>query len=67
MEPEIFNYIEGDETVFERTPLETVAGMGELKSYQHKGFWQCMDTKREMEMLEKYLAKGTAPWKKWED
>ena len=34
-------------------------------SYMHKGFWQCMDNKREMDMLEKYLATGTAPWKKW--
>lgn len=67
LEPQIFDYIEGDETIFERTPLETVADMGELKSYIHRGYWQCMDTKREMEMLEKHLKKGTAPWKKWED
>lgn len=67
LEPEIFDYIEGDDTVFERVPLETVAKMGELMSYTHKGFWQCMDTKREMEMLEKLLQQGTAPWKKWND
>ena len=67
LEPEIFDYIEGDETVFERAPLETAAVKGELMSYIHKGYWQCMDTKREMEMLEKHLKKGTAPWKKWED
>ena len=67
LEPQIFDYIDGDETVFERTPLESVANMGELKSYIHRGYWQCMDTKREMEMLEKHLKKGTAPWKKWED
>lgn len=67
LEPQIFDYIEGDDTVFERTPLESVANMGELKSYIHRGYWQCMDTKREMEMLEKHLKKSTAPWKKWED
>jgi glucose-1-phosphate cytidylyltransferase len=53
--------------VFERQPLEQLAAQGELMSYMHKGFWQCMDTKREMDMLEEYLAQGTAPWKKWED
>ena len=53
-------------TVFEREPLEKLAKEGQLMSYMHKGFWQCMDTKREMDMLEKYLATGTAPWKKWD-
>lgn len=67
LEPSIFDYIEGDETVFERAPLESVAKEGQLMSYLHKGFWQCMDTKREMEILEKHLKKGSAPWKKWED
>ncbi len=67
LNPEIFDYIEGDNTVFERTPLETLAAKGELMSYMHRGFWQCMDTKREMDMLEKLLEKGEAPWKKWND
>ena len=67
LEPKIFDYIEGDQTVFEKEPLERLVAEGELMSYMHKGFWQCMDTKREMDKLEKYLAKGTAPWKKWED
>ena len=67
LNPEIFDYIEGDKTVFEREPLEAVAAKGELMSYMHKGFWQCMDNKREMDMLEKYLQTGTAPWKKWKD
>lgn len=66
-EPAIFDYIAGDETVLERAPLEKLAAEGELMSYQHKGYWQCMDTKREMEILEKLLKKGTAPWKKWQD
>ena len=67
LQPEIFDYIKGDETVFERTPLEKLVAEGQLMSYMHRGYWQCMDTKREMEMLEKHLKKGTAPWKKWED
>lgn len=67
LNPEIFDYIEGDKTVFERDPLEKLANEGELMSYMHHGFWQCMDNKREMDMLEKYLANGTAPWKKWSD
>lgn len=67
LDPEIFDYIDGDDTVFEKKPLETLAEKGELMSYMHKGFWQCMDTKREMDMLEKLLATGQAPWKKWED
>ncbi len=67
LNPEIFDYIDGDETVFERKPLERLAEEGELMSYIHRGFWQCMDTKREKDMLEWYLSNGTAPWKKWED
>lgn len=65
LSPKIFDYIEGDSTVFERSPLERVAGEGELMSYMHRGFWQCMDTKREMDMLEKLWESGKAPWKKW--
>lgn len=65
LNPEIFDYIEGDETVFEKGPLSKLAQEGQLMSYRHKGFWQCMDTKREMDMLEKLIAKGNAPWIKW--
>lgn len=67
LEPQIFDYLEGDSTIFERDPLEKLAAEGQLMSYMHKGFWQCMDNKREMDMLEKLLAAGKAPWKKWED
>lgn len=67
LQPEIFDYIEDDRTIFEREPLEQLAKEGELMSYIHKGFWQCMDTKREMDMLEKLLAANEAPWKKWEE
>ena len=65
LEPEIFNYLKDDSTVFEKEPLQELANKGELMSYLHKGFWQCMDTKREMDILEKLLATNKAPWKKW--
>lgn len=67
LERQIFDYLAGDHTVFEREPLERLAAEGQLMSYLHKGFWQCMDNKREMDMLEKLLEANKAPWKKWED
>ncbi len=66
LEPEIFDYIDGDECVFERAPLESLARKGQLMSYIHTGFWQCMDNAREREKLEKLLAAGIAPWKRWD-
>ena len=65
LEPEIFDLIEGDGTVFEQYPLEECARRGELSAYKHDGFWQCMDTLREKNMLEELVAKGEAPWVKW--
>lgn len=65
LEPTIFDYIEGDSTVFERKPLETVAEQGQLDAYRHPGFWQCMDTMRDKEKLEAMWASGKAPWKVW--
>lgn len=67
LNPEIFDYIDGDQTIFERDPLERLASEGQLMSYMHRGFWQCMDTKREMDILEQMYEKGNAPWKKWID
>lgn len=67
LEPEIFNYIEGDNTIFEKEPLEKIAGLGELYCYKHSGFWQCMDTMRDKEKLEKLWYSGQAPWKVWND
>ncbi len=67
LQPEIFDYLEDDTTVFEKKPLERVAAKGELMSYCHHGFWQCMDTAREKEMLEKMWITGNAPWKVWKD
>ena len=64
--PKIFDYLYDDETVLERQPLERLAKEGQLMSYLYKGFWQCMDTQREKEILEKLLATGKAPWVKWE-
>lgn len=66
LEPEIFDYIEGDKTVFEKEPLERLVQKGQLNAYKHNGFWQCMDTKREKEKLEEMWAEGNAPWKVWE-
>ena len=65
LEPAIFDYIEGDGTVFEKEPLERLVSEGELMSYIHEGFWQCMDNIREKNMLEKLLQTNSAPWKKW--
>ena len=62
IEPDFFNLIEGDSTLLEREPLEKAAEMGELMAYHHDGFWQCMDTKRDHELLESLWAEG-APWK----
>lgn len=67
LQPEIFDLIDGDDTVFEKEPLEKLAKAGELMSYMHRGFWQCMDNSREKLMLEKMLKAGVAPWKKWEN
>jgi glucose-1-phosphate cytidylyltransferase len=66
LEPAIFDLLDGDSCIFERKPLETLASKGELMSYIHEGFWQCMDNIREKMMLEKLLQEGKAPWKKWE-
>ena len=67
LNPEIFDYIDDDETIFEREPLEKLAEEGQLMSYMHHGFWQCMDNIREKELLEKLLEGGKAPWKKWKE
>lgn len=67
LQPEIFDYLDGDACVFETKPLEKLAEQGELMSYRHEGFWQCMDTLREKDLLEKMWASGQAPWKVWED
>ncbi len=65
LEPEIFDYLEGDSTVFETKPLEALVNNGQLMSYRHAGFWQCMDSLREKELLENLWNSGKAPWKLW--
>jgi glucose-1-phosphate cytidylyltransferase len=61
VEPEFLDMIDGDETMLERAPLEKAAGLDQLMAYRHDGFWQCMDTKRDVEALESMWAQG-APW-----
>lgn len=65
-EPEVFSYIEDDQTVFEKEPLEKLSRDGQLMAYKHKGFWQCMDHQREKEKLEELWRNGKAPWKVWD-
>ena len=65
LEPEIFEYIDGDDTIFERKPLETVAAKGQLSVYKHDGFWQCMDTMKDKMNLEELWVNNKAPWKTW--
>ena len=64
IEPEFFDLIQDDKTILERGPLERVAQSGELMAFQHHGFWQCMDTKRDLDNLEEYWNSGKSPWKK---
>ena len=65
LQPDIFDYLTGDDCIFEREPLEKLAQEGQLMSYKHKGFWQCMDNKREMDILQKLIDTNSAPWIKW--
>lgn len=65
--PGVFDYLVDDSTVLEQGPMRKLATAGELKSFYHDGFWQCMDTKREKDKLESLWASGNAPWKTWED
>ena len=63
LSPKVFDYIENDQTTFEAEPLERLAAEGELKTYRHEGFWQCMDTARDRDLLNKMWDEGRAPWK----
>ena len=64
IEPKFFDLIEGDKTILERDPLEKAAAMGELMAFRHQGFWQCMDTKRDRDLLEDLWQSGEVPWNK---
>ncbi len=65
LKPEALNYIDGDDTVWEREPLERLAQNGELSSYIHKGFWKPMDTLRDKITLDELWSSGEAPWRVW--
>lgn len=65
VEPKALDYIEGDSTLWEREPLENLSRDGQLMAYQHEGFWQCMDTIRDVQSLENLWQTGNAPWKLW--
>ncbi|MFC5285201.1 glucose-1-phosphate cytidylyltransferase [Pedobacter alpinus] len=64
-QPEVFNYIEGDSTIFEKTPMEKIAADGEMKAFNHAGFWKPMDTLRDKHELEEDWANNQAKWKIW--
>ena len=66
-EPAFFDCIEGDDTVLEKDPMTALIAGNQLMAYTHKGYWQCMDTLREKEKLEKLWNSGNAPWKIWKD
>jgi glucose-1-phosphate cytidylyltransferase len=65
LQPEVLDYIVGDATVWERDPMERLANEGQLNAYRHDGFWQCMDTLRDVRLLETLWQEGNAPWKRW--
>lgn len=67
LEPEVFDYIDNDQTLWEKEPLERLSAEGELMAYFHDGFWQPMDTLREYKQLEAQWQSGEAPWKIWND
>jgi len=67
LEPQVFDYIQGKESTWEREPLESLAGEGELAAYKHDGFWMCVDTRRDKAELEKLWNSHKAPWKIWND
>jgi glucose-1-phosphate cytidylyltransferase len=67
LEPEVFEYVEGDDTQWEKEPMERLSEDGQLMAYCHESFWQCMDTLREKNLLERMWDSGEAPWKCWKD
>jgi glucose-1-phosphate cytidylyltransferase len=66
MEPDVFSYLHGDNTILERDPLERLSADGKLCAYRHRGFWHCLDTLRDKLELEDIWASGKAPWKLWD-
>lgn len=66
LEPGVMDYIDGDDTQWEREPMERLAADGQLMAYKHTGFWQCMDTLRDKKLLQDLWDAGQAPWRVWE-
>ena len=66
MEPGVFDYIDGPDTVFEKEPVERLVAEGQLMAYHHPGFWKNMDTQRDKQKLEAMWESGNAPWKLWD-
>ena len=66
LEPEVLDYIDDDMTYFQREPLERLAQDGQLVAYRHDGFWQCMDTVRDRDLLSELWHRGDLPWRTWE-
>jgi glucose-1-phosphate cytidylyltransferase len=66
LQPEVLEYIKGDQTIWEREPIEHLARDGQLSAFTHKGFWQPMDTLRDKIRLEELWQSGQAPWKVWD-
>jgi len=65
LEPQVLDYIEGDDSVWERGPLEDLTRDEQLVAYRHEEFWQCMDTLRDVQLLDNLWSQGDAPWKVW--
>jgi glucose-1-phosphate cytidylyltransferase len=65
LSPRVLDLIEGDDSSFERSPITRLASMGQMMAFEHRGFWQPMDTLRDKTMLEELWASGKAPWKTW--
>lgn len=65
LEPQVFDYIDGDDVMWEHAPMERLAAEGQLMAYKHESFWQCMDTLREKHLLGQLWDSGNAPWKSW--
>jgi glucose-1-phosphate cytidylyltransferase len=66
LQPEVLDLISGDDVLWERGPLETLAATDQLRAFRHEGFWQAMDTLRDVRLLDSLWASGTAPWKVWQ-
>jgi glucose-1-phosphate cytidylyltransferase len=65
LSPKVLKFIDNDETIWEREPLEKLSKSSQIKAYNHSGFWQPMDTLRDKNLLEEYWDSGKAPWKVW--